>query len=199
MKSLKSGQMLTIKNPFPPRGILWKLRYGITLIKIIDKPVFYRTWANKGVLRIKHFFNEDLAFLNFEEFTKKYLLQTNFLEYYGIVRKINRAQKKTKVIQKNQKLKEDNTINKLCSVVKPSRLVYQILIQKQCTPPMKSQEKWILDCRLMFVKDLDWTFVYNLPRLCTTSIKLRNFQFKFLQRQIATNSFLYKINVAESE
>ena len=31
--------------------------------------------------------------------------------------------------------------------------------------------------------------IYSLPRKCTLSTKLRNFQFKFIHRRIATNVF----------
>ena len=46
-----------------------------------------------------------------------------------------------------------------------------------------------------------WTgsqFICYLARICTLSTKLRNFQFKFLHRRIATNSFLFKIKLSES-
>ena len=48
------------------------------------------------------------------------------------------------------------------------------------------------------MENLDWESIYLLPRLCTVSTKLRNFQFKFLHRKIATNSFLYKIKLSET-
>ena len=48
------------------------------------------------------------------------------------------------------------------------------------------------------VEDLSWKSIYLLPRLCTVSTKIRNFQFKFLHRRIATNSFLFKIGISET-
>ena len=48
------------------------------------------------------------------------------------------------------------------------------------------------------MEDLNWTFIYSLPRICTVSTKLRNFQFKFLHRRIATNSFLFKIRISDT-
>jgi len=48
------------------------------------------------------------------------------------------------------------------------------------------------------VEDLSWRLIYLLPRLCTLSTKIRNFQFKFLHRRIATNSFLSKIGISET-
>ena len=48
------------------------------------------------------------------------------------------------------------------------------------------------------MEDLNWTFIYSLPRICAVSTKLRNFQFKFLHRRIATNSFLFKIRISDT-
>ena len=46
--------------------------------------------------------------------------------------------------------------------------------------------------------NLDWESIYLLPKICTLSTKLRNFQFRFLHRRIATNSFLFKSKLSES-
>ena len=92
----------------------------------------------------------------------------------------------------------ENVLLKLNSSNKPSQAAYKILITKKCTRPEKSQKKWIRDCELVDVEDLDWESIYLLPRICTLSTKLRNFQFKFLHRRIATNSFLFKIKLSES-
>ena len=43
----------------------------------------------------------------------------------------------------------------------------------------KSQKKWVRDCELVDVEDLDWESIYLLPRICTLSTKLRNFQCVF--------------------
>jgi len=90
------------------------------------------------------------------------------------------------------------TVFKLNSSNKPSQAAYKILINKKCTRPEKSQKKWIRDCELVNVENLDWESIYLLPRIRTLSTKLRNFQFKFLHRRIATNSFLLKIKFSES-
>lgn len=88
----------------------------------------------------------------------------------------------------------ENLLLKLNSSNKPSQAAYKILITKKCTRPEKSQNKWIKGGGLVNVENLDWESIYLLPRKCTLSTKLRNFQFKFLHRRIATNSFLFKLN-----
>ena len=91
------------------------------------------------------------------------------------------------------------SVQKLIAATKPTKLAYEILINKKSTHPKKSQEKWARDCKLLqAVEELNWTFIYSLPRICTASTKLRNFQFKFLHRSIATNSFLFKIRISDT-
>ena len=44
-----------------------------------------------------------------------------------------------------------------------------------------------------------WGNTYCLSSLCTKESKLRAFQFKFLHRKIATNAFLYKIGIKQTD
>ena len=69
----------------------------------------------------------------------------------------------------------ENLLLKLNSSNKPSQAAYKIVIDKKCTRPEKSQKKWIRDCELVDVENLDWESIYLLPRICTLSTKLRNF------------------------
>ena len=48
------------------------------------------------------------------------------------------------------------------------------------------------------VEDLSWRTIYLLPWLCTISTKIRNLQFKYLHRRIATNTFLSKIGISDT-
>ena len=93
----------------------------------------------------------------------------------------------------------EKMLAKLNSINKPSQFAYKVFINKKCTCPEKSQAKWIRDCESEDVENLDWRSIYLLPRKCTLSVKLRNFQFKFIHRRIATNSFLFKIKVSVTD
>ena len=93
---------------------------------------------------------------------------------------------------------QEFSVQKLIAATKPTKLVYKILIRKNSTRPQKSQEKWVKDCGLEVVEDLSWRSIYLLPRLCTISTRIRNFQFKFLHRRIATNTFLFKVGISDT-
>ena len=46
---------------------------------------------------------------------------------------------------------------------------------------------------------VNWESTYSLPFWCSKETKLREFQFKLLHRRIATNDFLYKIGIKQSD
>ena len=65
--------------------------------------------------------------------------------------------------------------------------------------PTQSQEKWIADWKLQGDDLIDWTAVYLSPFKCTKVTKLIIFQFKLLHCWLATNSFLKKIGIKETD
>ena len=156
--------------------------------------VFYKTWAKAGVKNIKDLMNDECVVITYRNFKEKYCFHVSFLEFYGVASAI-RSEMKILKMKSQSENDQGISVQKLIAATKPNKLAYEILINKKSTHPKKRQEKWVRDCKLQAVEDLNWTFIYSLPRICTVSTKLRNFQFKFLHRRIATNSFLYKIRI----
>ena len=74
----------------------------------------------------------------------------------------------------------------------------QILVKRKTSSPVKSQGKWLAEDIFSNVQ-VNWKNTYQLPFLCTTETKLWVFQFKFLQRRVATNDFLLKIGKKETD
>ena len=50
-----------------------------------------------------------------------------------------------------------------------------------------------------WLRTVNWESTYALPFWCSKETKLREFQFKPLHRRIATNDFLYKIGIKQSD
>ena len=50
-----------------------------------------------------------------------------------------------------------------------------------------------------WLRTVNWESTYSLPFWCSKETKLREFQFKPLHRRIATNDFLYKIGIKQSD
>ena len=141
--------------------------------------------------------NNDYEVITYRDFKEKLCFPVSFLEFYGVTSAIRPAMKA--LILKSQSENDQGiAVQKLVAATKPIKLAYEILISKKSTCPKKSQEKWVRDFKLQAVEDLNWNFIYLLRRICTISIKLRNFQFKFFSRRIATNSFLFKIRILDT-
>jgi len=105
---------------------------------------------------------------------KKLHLKDDFIqeliELCGVTSATRSATRSLKLTLPGEKIPE-NVLLKLNSSNKPSQAVYQILITKKCTPPEKSQKKWIRDCELDDVESLDWESIYLLPRICTLRLQ----------------------------
>ena len=186
------------RDSFPSKanfsaGHIW----NNSMIRIAGKTIFYKHWANAGVMKINDLMTSDSRIISYSCFKEKFCFSVSFLEFCGVTSAIRSAMRSLELSLPEEKTSE-NVLIKLNSSNKPSQAAYKILITKKCTRPEKSQNKWIKDCGLVDVENLDWESIYLLPRICTLSTKLRNFQFKFLHRRIATNSFLFKIKLSES-
>ena len=147
---------------------------------------------------INDLLTSDSKLMTYSCFRNKWCPNVSFLEYYGVASAIRCAFKTLKL-----RLPDDPNpkyvLALLNSSKKPSQLAYQIYRDKKCTCPEKSQAKWLRDCESEDALNFNWRSIYLLPWKCTLSTKLRNFQFKFLHRRIATNSFLFKIKFSDTD
>ena len=169
-----------------------------SMIRIAGKTIFYKHWFEAGVHNINDLLTSDSKLMTYSCFRNKWCPNVSFLEYYGVASAIRCAFKTLKL-----RLPDDPNpkyvLALLNSSKKPSQLAYQIYRDKKCTCPEKSQAKWLRDCESEDALNFNWRSIYLLPRKCTLSTKLRNFQFKFLHRRIATNSFLFKIKFSDTD
>ena len=69
--------------------IIWNNRF----IGINGKTIYYKTWVNKGILRISDLLDTDDHFLSFENFKCKFGVRYTFLDYAGVIAAIPKAWK----------------------------------------------------------------------------------------------------------
>ena len=75
-----------------------------------------------------------------------------------------------------------------------SKTIYKELRNRVITIP-SAQEKY----KNSFINEtLDWPEIYSLPHRVTSKTKMSEFQFKLLNKYLATNAFLYNIGAAPS-
>ena len=59
--------------------------WGNKNIKVGGTSVFYKTWIDNGIMVIRDLTKTNGQLLSYEEFRRKYALQTNFLEFHGLI------------------------------------------------------------------------------------------------------------------
>ena len=132
-------------------------------------------------------------FLSLASFQNKYQLKVRPLTFFGIISAVKPLQQP---IPRSQ-LKYENFMNTFLKYQKSSRMVYKKLISDQAEGPLSSQERWQKDIGSATKVKIDWSRAYLLSAACTKGFKLIDFNFRFLHRRLATNTFLQKIGIRE--
>ena len=164
-----------------------------SLIRIMDKPVFYKNWYQMGISHVNQIVKEQPStFLSPTEFESKYHTKVCPLTLYGMTSTLRELwkNKNPPSIPLNCKEQEPFVTTFLKSK-KPSRLAYHKLVEAKCNHKISSQEKWTMvfpeACNLI------WHDAYMTAIKCTKSTKLIEFQFRFLHQTLATNVSLVKM------
>jgi hypothetical protein len=124
------------------------------------------------------------------------MISTNFLEYYGIVGAVPKGWKK--LISEYGRLHDikNDIIDRLKSEKKPCKYFYKLYLENIKESSVRPQNKWGQELGIQID---DWWNIYSSPFRTTRNTKLQNFQFKLSHRITATNSFLFKCGLKETE
>lgn len=163
-----------------------------SLIRIMDKPIFYKNWYQLGITHVNQIIKEKPnTFFSPSEFEDIYHIKVCTLTFYGIISAL-------KILWKKQNInitigvKEQETLaTVMLKSNKPSRVAYQKLIEAKTNSPIPSQLKW--DNTTQEYHDFNWHTTYQIALKCTKSTKLIEFHFRFLHQTLATNTSLVKM------
>jgi len=147
------------------KEIIWNNRF----IRINRKTIYYKTWVNKGILRISDLIDTDDHFLSFENSKCKFGVRCTFLDYAGVLAAIPKAWKSEIV---GNIVKGDGKPLKTFSnghAISSTRKARLMLAEKSFSPPIVEIN---LKKQVPNVKA-----VYELPFKVTVENKLRSFQF----------------------
>ena len=165
-------------------------------IKVNNKFVFYPNWYMTGILTLNDLMknSENLAFLSYDEFIQKFGINTNFLQYHGLILAIKRYLRNLEL--KPEKLSHP-FIPQLLEIFfknkKGVRDFYRFIITPTTTPT--GTRKWNLSFN--FDREM-WLKIYNLPFKVTKNSKLIWFQVRIIHHILVTNTFLHKIRINPS-
>ena len=170
-----------------------------SLVRIGNKPIYYKSWSSKGIQNVRHLMKDADNFLSFTELKERFDVKTNFLVYHGLVSCIKSL--RNAIENENEKIPGFSGlfVENFIKAPKPNRLAYKKLVSAKQSSPRKSQEKWSADCSLQCSETIDWEMAYKLPFCSTKDTKLIIFQFKLLHRRLATNDFLNKIGIKDND
>ena len=143
----------------------------------------------KIVYRTKNFYSfETLKFL--------YDIENNdFLKYNQLISSIP-SEIKLELASKPVTYNEETTLlSKIRRISKPCKLLQSFQLKNKTKCDITSENKWTT---ITQNPDLDWKRIYQIIYKTTIDVKLRNFQYKFLFRIIATNKRLFKYGLKVS-
>ena len=165
-------------------------------IRIKKAPVCYKTWFEKGIIRIKDLFNQNGALHTVEYFQQKVDRNINFLDVYGLVWAIpyhwqQQTLKLTHWVDIPGEIETDKRIQNILDDAKPIYKIKQLLKSKEEKTWNNLVKKWSEELRGNLQKD---TLVkrFGATLKATIATKFCDFQFCLLHRILGTNKILHK-------
>ena len=184
---------------FTRHEIIWNNIF----ITIDNKPFFFDSWKNAGIVIINDLLDSAGNFMSHTEVTKKYNVKCNFLSLIQIRHSIplhwrnmiTRSDPKCKPIDTNF-IQIDQS---LCNIDKfTCKLFYWILVSKKYRKPTCTV-KWIEQFPLFNnVNESIWHRIFSMPFTVTRETKLQSFQYRLVHRIIPCNKWLYDITIRDS-
>ena len=68
-----------------------------SLVRIANRPFFYKHWVKAGAHNIKDLVNDDFMIITYREIREKYCSSASFLEFYGVISAVRSASKSMKL------------------------------------------------------------------------------------------------------
>ena len=194
----KQGSLQNPTNPDLSKIILWNNK----AICVDGKSVYYNRLANIGILRIGDLIYEDNKLLTnhlrelnispLDAFRIACVIDALPTEWRAFLKTCNHSVIEPFNLQ-NQVQLHLNGQNVLLGKAE-SKLIYKEIRNRSITPPTAQ-----LKYNAQFASDeLDWKKIYSLPHRVALDAKSREFQYKLLNRCLATNVLLSKIGIIPS-
>ena len=150
----------------------------------IDRTSFvYQNWIDNDVFQIHHLLDDEGNYLSLGDFMTKFpLINTNFIQYHGVIRAIQSYQQKlnlhTEINIKRQRQKF------LQCIFEGNRKLNEIMERHDFLSA--SLAKWGL-----IFEEINWEDVFDKCHKTSIDCKLKWLQMRIIYRIIPTNRFLY--------
>ena len=159
---------------------------------------FINEWYKKGIRQVSDLLNEQGNMFDFEALKTRYGIRGTFLEYEALKNKIPNRWKNT--LNDNTTTCITNRFNVTCNIYlqfvlkdkKGCRRFYDLMLQSK---KIELNDKWMQEFGFI---DTDEYKHYNKIIASVKEIKLKDFQFKVINKILVTKSFLYRINKTDN-
>ena len=156
----------------------------------------WKKWYKCGIVNVKDIVKKGFKFMDISEIKNKFSASLNWFEYYKLISAIPAIWKSNFSV--NEKEDEQPFVDHVFSILEKrdcNKIIRESLLEKVYVLPNRIMEKWN---NLIVDHGYDWVDIFRLAFKCAIDSKTRNFQFKTLHRIIATNDFLYKVDIVDN-
>ena len=161
-------------------------------IKVEAKPVFYKSWHDAGVEKVKDLLDPSNGnFYTYQEFTTKFKVKGSFITYYGL---LNAIRSKWKVLAPPipSETRNQNWFDDVENLT--TSALHKIIVENKFQPSINENKIISLG-----VARPDMHKIYNWPFKTTKDTKLIMFQFKINHDIIYTKDKLKKANLISDD
>lgn len=169
---------------------LWHNSY----FKIAGQSCFLKHFYDKGIILVNDLTNKNGEFLTFDIIVNTLNIQTNFLQYNGLINTIRGSMRSLNIVNTGNietirpiqplPVQFFNSYNKGC------RIAYDLLISNNILP--KSQNKWETTLN---IAQPNWNSIYRNPFISCKDSNLHWLQFRINHRILGTNHLLFKMDI----
>ncbi|KAH3790897.1 hypothetical protein DPMN_169105 [Dreissena polymorpha] len=161
-----------------------------------NKTFFYKDWFERSIKYVDQLYEFRIKdFYSFDDICYIYgIPSNNFLNYYTLIKSIP-IHIKSEINTNNAPCTQTKFVeNILGRKNKTNKILYTLQI-KNPTENSKIQNKWQV---LFGENELNWKHIFTMPYKATVESTLRNFQYKYFHIIIATNKYLFKCKLSNS-
>ena len=147
---------------------------------------FYERWYEAGIRQVKDLLDDNGHFFTFNALNQKYNLnERNFFKHMQCIQSLRQFLRKHNIQIDNMNCCDKNVTLKIFQQCpRGSRLFYNIILSKQCSPKFATKWEAKLQCQIDWKRTL--SFVHKIKE-----VKLKWFQIRIVHRILGTNVTLY--------
>ena len=200
---LKRWFKLSSIEPLHAQHVQNELIWNNKFITCNRKVMYWETWINRGITKIRDLLNEDGSFLDHKEISMKYNVKCSFLDILQIRHSIPRTW--LHILYKCNKIYPDcqgpgliiNNVYKSIMNMK-CKDFYWLLVDRIDSKP-SCITKWAeVFPSFVDVEPEIWERIFTMAFSVVSEPKIQSFQYRLIHRIIPCNEWLYNIKVKDT-